>query len=59
VIAASVARWVSSVFFGVGPADVTTLALTSLLLMSAALVASACPARRAVRIDPAVALRSE
>jgi predicted permease len=55
----AIARWISSLFFGVGPADVTTLAVTCLLLMTAAFLATASPARRAVRIDPAIALRSE
>jgi putative ABC transport system permease protein len=54
-----VARWISSVFFGVGPADVTTLTATSLLLMVAALLASVWPARRAIRIDPAAVLRRD
>jgi putative ABC transport system permease protein len=55
----AIARWISSLFFGVGPADVTTLAVTCLLLMTAAFLATASQARRAVRIDPAIALRSE
>jgi putative ABC transport system permease protein len=54
-----VTRGISSVFFGVGPADVTTLTATSLLLMVAALLASVWPARRAIRIDPAVVLRRD
>jgi putative ABC transport system permease protein len=59
MVALVVARWISSVFFGVGPADVPTLAVTSILLVSAAVIASAWPARRAVRIEPAVALRHD
>jgi putative ABC transport system permease protein len=59
LVALGVARWISSVFFGVSTADVPTLAITSVLLVSAAAIASAWPARRAVRIEPSVALRHD
>ena len=45
--------------YQVSPHDPATLALVALLLFGAAAVACAIPARRASRIDPAVALRSE
>ena len=38
--------------FGVEPTDAATFAAVTLLLVSAALVASYLPARRATRIDP-------
>jgi putative ABC transport system permease protein len=59
VAAVVVARWMSSLFFGVGAADVTTLAATSVLLLSAAVLASLWPARKAIRIDPGVVLRGD
>ena len=59
VIAYVVARWISSVFFGVGPADAGTLAATCLLLVAAAALATVQPARRAVRIEPAEALKND
>jgi putative ABC transport system permease protein len=59
LVAFIVARLISSVFFGVGPADLPTLGMTSVLLLGAAMLASAWPARRAAAVDPAVALRGE
>ena len=41
------------------PADPLTLAGVSLLVMSAAVAASAMPALRAARVDPLVTLRNE
>ena len=45
--------------YEVKPHDPLTLALVALILLGAAAVACAIPARRAGRIDPVVALRSE
>jgi ABC-type lipoprotein release transport system permease subunit len=45
--------------YGVGPTDVVALGGAAALLALAALVASWIPARRAARLDPVVALRSE
>ena len=53
------ARWMSSLLYGVGSADPMTLAGSSVLFGSAALVASYIPSRRAAAVDPSVALRSE
>jgi putative ABC transport system permease protein len=52
-------RTLGALLFGVPAYDPTTLALASLVLAAAALLACALPARRAARIDPARALRQE
>jgi putative ABC transport system permease protein len=53
------ARWISSLFFGVSPADAATLSGACVLLIAAAAAASLHPMRRAVRVEPAVALRND
>ena len=55
----SLSRAVGSLLYGVGPRDPISLALAAGLLLAAAVAASLVPARRAVRIDPAIALRAE
>jgi len=55
----SLRRSVASMLFGVSPADGTTVGAVMLLLLAVATFAAYIPARRAARIDPAVALRSE
>ncbi len=52
-------RFLESLLFGVEPADPLTLSGVSALLVFVAFLACALPARRAVRIDPAILLRSE
>jgi putative ABC transport system permease protein len=54
-----VARFLSSLVFDVGTHDTATVLGVALLLMVVALVASWIPARRAMRVDPIVALRHE
>lgn len=51
------ARFMSSLLFGVAPADPLTLASVATLMGVTALAAAYVPARRATRVDPAQALR--
>jgi putative ABC transport system permease protein len=55
----SVRPLIASQLFGVGPTDLFTLIAVSLLLLGMAVAATFIPARRAMRVDPMVALRYE
>ena len=52
-------RWMAALLFGVTPADPTTFVAAVVMLVLTAALATYIPARRAARIDPARALRSE
>jgi putative ABC transport system permease protein len=54
-----VARFLTSLLFGVGTYDPVTFVGVALLLVGVAMAASYIPARRAMRVDPIVALRYE
>ncbi|MFY9555610.1 MAG: ABC transporter permease, partial [Blastocatellia bacterium] len=52
-------RLISGLLFGVSPTDPATFAVVAFLLTGVALLASYIPARRAMRLDPMIALRCE
>ena len=59
VAAAAVSASLESLLFGVAPFDVATFGGMTAMIVAAAAVACLVPARRASRVDPIVALRSE
>ncbi len=52
-------RMFASLLFGVSATDLTTFSVVSLAFVAIGLIASYLPARRALRVDPVTALRSE
>jgi putative ABC transport system permease protein len=52
-------RLLAGLVYGVGPADPLTFGAVAALLLGAACVAAWLPARRATRVDPMVALRTD
>jgi len=52
-------RFLETLLFGVRARDMTTFVLASAVLLAAGLLGCLAPARRAMRVDPAIALRTE
>jgi ABC-type antimicrobial peptide transport system permease subunit len=57
--ASALTRYMSHLFFGISPRDPQTFIAIPFALLAVALLACYVPARRAVRVDPIVALRYE
>jgi predicted permease len=59
IASALLGRFVAGMLYGVGARDPATLTGAALLLGAAAVAATIIPARRATKVDPAVALQAE
>jgi ABC-type lipoprotein release transport system permease subunit len=58
-LAVVVGQFLRSILYGVNNVEPIVLVAAPLILLAASLLASGIPARRATRVDPTVALRSE
>jgi putative ABC transport system permease protein len=59
VLALILSRQMKKIIYGVSPSDPATFAAVAVLLIAIALLACYVPARRAMRVDPMIALRYE
>jgi predicted permease len=59
LVALGLSQYISGLLFGIPAADLVTFAATSALMIAVAALAMLVPARRAIAIDPLLALRSE
>ena len=57
--AVALTKYIQTLLFGVGRLDVTAFVGMSAVMLAVALLASYVPARRASRVDPVIALRTE
>ena len=57
--ALALSRFLASSLYGIGAAEPLTYLAIPLVLLAASLLAAYLPARRAMRVDPMVALRQE
>lgn len=53
------AKFLSSLIYGIEPTDPLTLTGVSAVLIAGSLLAISLPARQAIKIDPATALRED
>ena len=58
-LAGLLSRGLQSMLFGVDPWDISVFLVISAVMLASGLMASLIPARRATRVDPVKALRSE
>ena len=59
VAAFALTRMMRGILYGVTPTDAVTFVAVTMLLLGVAILASLIPARRATRVDPLVALRTD
>ena len=59
VAALGLAHLVASMLFGVTPFDSVSYATTAVVLLAVAALACYLPARRAMRVDPIIAMRQQ
>ena len=59
LLGAALARTLSRLLYGISPLDPIAFGAACLLMLGVSLIASGGPARRAARVDPLIALRSE
>jgi predicted permease len=59
IVSVAAAPALASLLIGVGPADPISIAGTAAVILGVAVAASYVPARRALRVDPSAALRTE
>ena len=57
--ALGVTRLIASLLYRVQPADPTIFAAVAIVVLAVAMLAAYLPARRAMYVDPLIALRSE
>ena len=57
LIAFALAKYMDSVIFGMATFDATVFGIVMALMSAVALLAGCIPARRALRVDPAISLR--